>query len=190
MTDLWESCNPSLLGSSRTKVDACSIQQSSIETPSLSATKSMIIVRNERAHKSKIRKQSNQSKPITPRSTNTFAFKMRMTMASFLPLFLALASVSQAASAQELTARTNLRSVTASSTDSRVFAEEDHRRLVPSGCPSDAIEGTCSNCNSSGCGAFECSAFTHWSCPSGYTVCGYEKCASGFCTDKKWCSKN
>ena len=68
----------------------------------------------------------------------------------------------------------------------------NERRLggLPSTCPSDAIPGTCHNCNHGGCGLFTCSAFTQWECPSGYEVCGYESCLGGACPIKKWCSKS
>ncbi|KNC74059.1 hypothetical protein SARC_13382 [Sphaeroforma arctica JP610] len=63
-------------------------------------------------------------------------------------------------------------------------------RRAPIGCSSSAIGGSCSNCNGGGCSAFRCSAFTQWSCPSGYTHCGSEICQGGLCAGKYWCDKN
>lgn len=58
---------------------------------------------------------------------------------------------------------------------------------APASCPSDAVTTHCHNCSGSGCGAFECSAFTHWDpCPDD-TFCGYETCVGGLCNEKPWC---
>ncbi|AMO56923.1 hypothetical protein GZ77_01750 [Endozoicomonas montiporae] len=58
---------------------------------------------------------------------------------------------------------------------------------APGSCPDDAVTTKCRDCNGDGCGAFKCSAFTHWdTCPDD-TLCGYEKCVGGFCPDKPWC---
>ena len=69
--------------------------------------------------------------------------------------------------------------------------EHPERRLgLPSECPADAIPGNCKQCNHGGCGILTCSAFTTWTCPDGYEVCGYETCLGGACPVKKWCVKS
>jgi hypothetical protein len=68
------------------------------------------------------------------------------------------------------------------------FLEHRSGRLgLPDDCPSTAIPGNCKNCNGNGCSAFRCSAFTTWSCPSGYTYCGFEECLGGLCASRVWC---
>ena len=60
---------------------------------------------------------------------------------------------------------------------------------APGSCPPGAVTTECHNCNGNGCGAFKCSGFTHWDdCPSGYKLCGSEKCVGGLCDDKPWCT--
>ena len=63
-----------------------------------------------------------------------------------------------------------------------------HRKLsVRLGCSDNAVAADCSNCNRSGCGVFECSSFTRWTCPENTHRCGYESCVGGFCSYRVWC---
>ena len=54
----------------------------------------------------------------------------------------------------------------------------------------DLYNPECERCNHSGCGWFQCSAFTKWeACKPGWSVCGYESCVGGLCTSKPTCGR-
>ena len=54
----------------------------------------------------------------------------------------------------------------------------------------DLYNPECELCNHSGCGWFQCSAFTKWqACKEGWRVCGYESCVGGLCSSKPTCGR-
>jgi hypothetical protein len=124
--------------------------------------------------------------PTTPNDQNQQQILKMRNAFVFLLSFLVLASTFQVQNTQAASLRN-----TAIEDENLNFLEQGSRRLAPSGCPDSAIPGICSQCNGDGCSLFRCSAFTSWTCPDGYTACGYEDClALGFCHQKTWCAPN
>ncbi len=91
--------------------------------------------------------------------------------------------------------------VVAAAANPRVFAalvaaypepEQDSPRALAGFCEGyvDLYEPECHLCNHSGCGFFQCSAFTWYdACKEGWAVCGSRECVGGLCSRKPTCGR-
>ncbi len=125
--------------------------------------------------------------------------KSLVLIAAVLGLVTAAPSDTDAAAATRILTMATNPKVIAAAADPRVYAAlveaypgADPRRALAGFCEGyvDLYNPECHRCNHSGCGMFQCSAFTWFdACKPGWVYCGYESCVGGLCSSKPTCGR-
>ena len=127
--------------------------------------------------------------------------KSLVLIAAVLGLATAAPSETDAAAATRIPTMATNPQVIAAAADPQVYAalvkaypgaDQGSPRALAGFCEGyvDLYNPECHLCNHSGCGWFQCSAFTWYdACKPGWVQCGFESCVGGLCSSKPTCGR-